>query len=311
MMFLLQCFTWLPNVVFLYVFKFSHSYGVCVIYLELGSRTIVRTIVEDYTEALLGSYLGCWFLRHCSHWFVLLIYQKQNEVLDGLHVIFMDLWMFMAKSHCKSYPNLLNYALHGLHSEKRITRVCYLDSIKWSNMELNYSLSSLELDWDLQRNHKELSTIKCLLIFLLLKPSLLRLLCRTESTKWGNYIWKIITGKALKKTLHRFSFVYKVLSWFLSMLWLIAKWVIRVTCYHFLPYYQMFWRWQWCSVPSNSLGLVYWLFISWGFNDFMLPWPGGLSLIWAEQNYRVSRSPLFKVSSQPWVNVLSIDAVFS
>lgn len=139
----------------------------------------------------------------------------------------MGPWMFMVKSHCKDYSNLLNYKLHGLHSVKRITRVCYLDSIKWSNMELNYSLSSLELDWDLQRNHREFCSIKCLLIFLLLKPSLLSLLRRTESG-WGNYIKKIITGKALRKTLHRSSFVYKVLSWFLSTLWLIAMWVIRM-----------------------------------------------------------------------------------
>lgn len=221
----------------------------------------------------------------------------------------MDPWMFVAKSHCKGYSNLLNYALRWLHSVKRITRVCYLDSIQWSNMELDYSLPSLELDWDLQRNHRELSTIKCLFIFLLLKPALLSLLCRTESG-WGNHIRKIITGKALRKTLHRSSFVYKVLSWFLSMLWLIATWVIRMKL-PFFPYYQVFWRCLCCSVPTNSLGLVYWLFISWGFNDIMLPCPGGLGLNWAEQNYRVSRSPLFKVSSQPWVNVSSIDAVFS
>lgn len=122
-------------VVFLYVFRFSHSYGscVCVIYSGPGSRAIVTN------GGSLGSHLGCWFLRYCSHRLILLIYQKQNEVLDGLYVIFMGPWMFMAKSLCKGYSNLLNYALHGLHSVKRSTRVSYLDSIKSSNMEPNYS----------------------------------------------------------------------------------------------------------------------------------------------------------------------------
>lgn len=141
MIFLLQCFTWwLPNMWYSYTCSSSVTVMVFVSFIrDLGQAVL------EHTEALLRSYLGCLFPRHCSHWVLLLIYQKQNEALDGLHVIFMDPWMLMAKSHCKGYSNLLNYALHGLHSVKKITRVCYLDSMKWSNMELNYSLTSLEL----------------------------------------------------------------------------------------------------------------------------------------------------------------------